>query len=79
MDSSLWFDTMILVNPFVNIFGCQVLIFKKCYIILSGDLLTLANSVDPNEMQHYAAFYLGLYCLQKYSFMGFLKTKCLKV
>ena len=23
---------------------------------------TLANSKDPDEMQHYAAFYQGLYC-----------------
>ena len=27
----------------------------------------LTNSVDPDEMQHhYAAFHLGLHCLQKY-------------
>ena len=24
---------------------------------------TLANSVDPDEMQHNAAFHLGLHCL----------------
>ena len=31
-------------------------------------------------MQHYAAFHLGLHCLQKYSFRGFPNTKgkCLK-
>ena len=34
-------------------------------------LLTFTNSVDPDEMQHYAAFHLGLQCLQKYSFRGF--------
>ena len=28
---------------------------------------TFTNSVDPDEMQHYAAFHLGLHCLQKYS------------
>ena len=28
----------------------------------------LANSADPNEMPHIAAFHLGLNCLQKYSF-----------
>ena len=32
---------------------------------------TFANSVDPDEMQHNAAFHLGLHCLQKYSFRGF--------
>ena len=31
--------------------------------------------VDPSEMQHYAAFHLGLHYLQKYSFRGFPKTK----
>ena len=36
---------------------------------------TFTNSVDPDEMQHYAAFHLGLHCLQKYSFRGFLNTK----
>ena len=29
-------------------------------------VLILANSVDPDEMQHYAAFHLGLHCLPKY-------------
>ena len=33
------------------------------------------NSVDPDEMQHYAAFHLGFHCLQKYSFRGFRNTK----
>ena len=36
---------------------------------------TLTNSVDPDEMQHYAAFYLGLHCLPKYPFRGFQYTK----
>ena len=39
-------------------------------LCLLPTLLTLANSVDPNEMQHYAAFHLGLHCLPKYSFRG---------
>ena len=29
---------------------------------------TLANSEDPDEMQHYAAFQQGLHCLPKYPF-----------
>ena len=37
--------------------------------------VTFTNSVDPDEMQHYAAFHLGLHCLQKYSFRGFPNTK----
>ena len=31
-------------------------------------ILGLANSVDPDEMPHNAAFHLGLHCLQKYAF-----------
>ena len=36
---------------------------------------TFTNRVDPDEMQHHAAFNLGLHCLQKYSFKGFANTK----
>ena len=46
----------------------------KKVVFFSEDLL-FTNSVDPDEMQHYAAFHLGLHCLQKYSFRGFLNTK----
>ena len=28
----------------------------------------LANSLDPNEMPHFGAFYLGLHCLPHYLF-----------
>ena len=38
-------------------------------------VLILANSADPDEMQHYAAFHLGLHCLPKYPFRGFQYTK----
>ena len=37
--------------------------------------IAFINSVDPGEMQHYAAFHLGLHCLKKYSFKGFPKDK----
>ena len=43
---------------------------KYC-IILSEDLFTSTNSVDPN----YVAFHLGLHCLQKNPFGGFPNTK----
>ena len=36
--------------------------------------LILANSADPDEMQHYPAFHLGLCCLPKYWFRGFPYT-----
>ena len=46
---------------------------KKMYFLF--DFFTFTNSEGPDEMQHYAAFHLGLHYLQKYSFMGFPNTK----
>ena len=37
--------------------------------------ISFTNSVDPDDMQHYAAFHLGLHYLQKYSFKVFRNTK----
>ena len=37
--------------------------------------LILANSADPDEMQHHAAFHQGLHCLIKYPIRGFQYTK----
>ena len=36
---------------------------KKYCIILSEDLFTITNSVDPNEMLHDASFHLGFHFL----------------
>ena len=35
--------------------------FSKLFLSLRV-VLILANSADPDEMQHYAAFHLGLHC-----------------
>ena len=40
---------------------------------------SFTNSVDPDEMQHYAALHLGLHCLHKYSFMEFPEYKGLRI
>ena len=45
------------------------------YFYPSKVVIVLANSSDPDEMQHYAAFHLGLHCLPKYPFRGFQNTK----
>ena len=66
MDSSFWFNTISLGWPIVYIEGSQVIISKDC--ISLKIFFVLANSVDPGEMLHYAAFHLGLHCLPKYSF-----------
>ena len=38
-------------------------------------ILILANSADTDEMQHNAAFHLGLHYLSKYPFRGYQYTK----
>ena len=44
-------------------------------VILSLKIdFVLANGADPAEMPHYAAFHLGLRCLPKYSFRGYLQS-----
>ena len=38
--------------------------FLNCEVFLSVKVvLILANSVDSDEMQHYATFHLGLHCM----------------
>ena len=54
-----------------------MIIFKNIFFCLKI-FFTFTNSVDPGEMQHYAAFYLVLHCLQKYSFRGFPEFKGLR-
>ena len=49
--------------------------FLKKGTFLSNDLLHLTNSVDPDEILHYAAFHLGLCYLQKQQFRDFRYTK----
>ena len=41
--------------------------FQKNVLLFCLEIFfTFTNSVDPDEMQHYAVFHLGLCCLQKY-------------
>ena len=45
-------------------------------VFLSLKIVSIfVNSSDPDEMQHYAAFYLGLHCLPKYPFSGKIRGK----
>ena len=54
--------------PGYNFHKINVLIYLKIFF-------TFTYSVDPDEMQHYAAFHLGLHCLQKYLFGDFPNTE----
>ena len=55
--------------------GSQVK-FHNINIFLSLNIVfILANSADPDEMPHYAAFYLDLHCLPKYLFTSIQNVK----
>ena len=72
MDFSIHIDTISMGLPIEYLKGAQA---SNTYIIISFCpwmlFLILTNSADPDEMQHYAAFHLGLYRLPKFSFKGF--------
>ena len=38
-------------------------------------IFILANSADPDEMPHHAAFHLGLHCLPMHLFAGIQNEK----
>ena len=48
--------------------GSKVIISKIKLYFLSEGRFVLAFSVDPDEIPHYAAFHLGLYCLPRFTF-----------
>ena len=60
MEFSIEFDTVKLGWSIVYIVGSQVIILENIIVFL-----TLKKSADPDEMLHYAAFHLGLYCYPK--------------
>ena len=55
--------------------------FLNYYVFLPLKVvLTLANSADSDEMQHYAAFCLGLHCLSKgYQYTKGKNIKCVNI
>ena len=60
MKYSLWFDTMNLGWSIVlSIEECQSLISNKIVFFSLKIVFVSANSADPDEMLHYAAFHLG--------------------
>ena len=75
MDSSFWFDTIIWDSPLYISRDVRLKLKNLIVFFCLKIFCTFRNSVDPDEMQHNAAFHLGLYCLQKYLFRGFPKTK----
>ena len=62
-------------SPLYILRGHRLYFLKKLYFFIMKIDSVLANSADPDKMQHYAAFHLGLYCLAKYAVRGFPSTK----
>ena len=64
--------------PIVYLKGSHIEFIKFLYISVPDrcfDLIKQCNSADPNEMQQYATFHLGLQCLPKYPLRGFQYKK----
>ena len=55
--------------------GVSGYIFKNIIYFCWKIIFTLTNNEDPDKMQHFAAFNLGMHCLLKYQFRGLPKTK----
>ena len=86
MDFPIHIDTISMGLPIVYFKGSQVKVSN--YDVLLSLKVVLFNlskqwrtrwkaawCADPDEMQHYAAFHLGLHCLPKYPFKVFQQTK----
>ena len=56
-------DTISVGLPILYFKGAQVKVLNYDVFLSLKVVLILANSADPDEMQHYAAFHLGLHCL----------------
>ena len=66
IDFSIFTATISTGLPILNFKGSQVEVSKlRCFSVPEG--CNIKNSAGPDEMQHYAAFHLGLYCLPECS------------
>ena len=62
-------------STYLGVSGYNFRKIKNIVFFCLKIFFTFTKSVDPDEMQQYAVFHLGLCCLQKYSFRGFPNTK----
>ena len=75
MDFPIHIATICLRLPIVYFKRSQVEFWNYEVLLSLKVVFILANTADPDEMQHNAAFHLGLHCLLKYQFRGFQYTK----
>ena len=71
----IYIDTISMGLPIVYFKGTRVNFLNYVVFLSLNIVLILANSADPDEMQQYAAFHLGLHCWPKYLSRGFQNTK----
>ena len=74
VDFSIHIDTISMGLPILYFMGSQIQVSKLWCICAFNVVLVLVNCADSDEMQHDAAFHLGLHCLQKYMFRRFQFT-----
>ena len=67
MEFPLQIDIIGMGLPIVHFKGSQAVLNYDVFLSLKA-VFILANSADPDEMQHHATFHLGLRCFQKYQF-----------
>ena len=66
MDFPIHIDTISMGLSIVHFKGSQVEFSKLCCIFVPEGCFNVSKQNRPDEMQHYAAFHLGLHCLPKY-------------
>ena len=74
MEFPIKFDTVKSGWSIVYMEGSMVVILKNIYVFFSEHFV-LANSEDPDEKLHNAAFHQGLHCLQKCWFESLWSSK----
>ena len=77
MDFPIHIDTISMGLPIVYFKGSQVDFLNYDVFLSLKIILIFANSADPDEMQHCAAFHLGLHYLPKYLFIDVQNEKSL--
>ena len=66
MDFSTHIDKLSMELPILCFKGSHVEVSNYNVFLSLKVVFIIANSLDPDEMQHHAAFHHGLHCLLKY-------------
>ena len=75
MDFPIHIDTISMGLPILYFKESQVKNLNFNIYLSLKVFFIFANSADPDEMQHHAAFHLSLHCLPEYPFKGYQYTR----